>query len=331
LTSLDAGESWLVEPRQLDAAGQLWSPGVRAGVRPGSAFHTTEYFGPVLGIMHAATLEEALTWQNGTGYGLTAGLHSLDAAEVTTWLEGVEAGNLYVNRPITGAIVRRQPFGGWKRSAVGATAKAGGPNYLAQFGSWTPAPLSNRAAGTISPAVAELLDLLAPALDDQASTFLRSVAASDQRAWEREFGIAKDVTGLDAERNVFRYRPTAVTIRSEGGHVPLARVLLAARRSGAPVVVSTSAPLPAGINHVVETSEDWLRRVAEHRPARVRLVGASARPTAAAVEGDPDVTLFSGAVTSSGRVELLHFLLEQSVSISTHRYGLVDHSIDPFQ
>src|SRR3712207_8560171 len=52
-------------------------------------------------------------------FGLTAGLHSLDAAEVRQWLDSVEAGNLYVNRGITGAIVRRQPFGGWKRSAVG--------------------------------------------------------------------------------------------------------------------------------------------------------------------------------------------------------------------
>jgi len=96
------------------------------------------------------------------------------------------------------------------------------------------------------------------------------------------------------------------------------------------VTVSTASPLPAGINHVVETPEEWLRRVAEHRPARVRLVGAPAKPTAAAVEGDPDVTLFDGAVTASGRVELLHFLREQSVSVSTHRYGLIDRSLDPF-
>jgi hypothetical protein len=53
----------------------------------------------------------------------------------------VQAGNLYVNRVITGAIVRRQPFGGWKRSAVGAGRKAGGPNYLFGLGSWEPVPV----------------------------------------------------------------------------------------------------------------------------------------------------------------------------------------------
>jgi RHH-type transcriptional regulator, proline utilization regulon repressor / proline dehydrogenase / delta 1-pyrroline-5-carboxylate dehydrogenase len=51
------------------------------------------------------------------------------------WRDEVEVGNAYINRPITGAIVRRQPFGGWKRSCFGPGAKAGGPNYVAQFNS----------------------------------------------------------------------------------------------------------------------------------------------------------------------------------------------------
>ncbi len=53
LTKLAEGEEWLVEPRKLDDTGKLWSPGVRDGVQPGSEFHLTEYFGPVLGIMTA--------------------------------------------------------------------------------------------------------------------------------------------------------------------------------------------------------------------------------------------------------------------------------------
>ncbi|MFL6089293.1 MAG: proline dehydrogenase family protein [Aeromicrobium sp.] len=330
LTSLAPGESWLVEPRQLDADGRLWSPGVRTGVQPGSAFHTTEYFGPVLGVMHASTLAEAIEWQNGTTYGLTAGLHSLDPAEVRSWLGAVEAGNAYVNRPITGAVVRRQPFGGWKRSAVGTTAKAGGPNYLTHLGSWHPAPLKAGPVGSLAPAVSDLLARLEASLGEEAMRYLTQVAAADERAWTREFGVAKDVSGLAAERNVLRYLPTEVTIRSERSVVPLARVLLAAMRAGARVSVSSAAPLPAGIDHVVESSEAWLQRVGKERPGRVRLIGAPAVLTARAVEGDSEVTLFADDVTSSGRVELLPFLREQSVSISTHRYGIIDRSIDPF-
>ena len=77
LTTLGPGERWLVQPKELDETGRLWSPGVREGVKPGSEYHMTEYFGPILGIMTADTLEEAIELQNAPDYGLTAGLHSL--------------------------------------------------------------------------------------------------------------------------------------------------------------------------------------------------------------------------------------------------------------
>ncbi len=133
LTELDAGESWLLQPASLDGSGRLWSPGVRLGVRPGSWFHQTECFGPVLGVMRADDLDHAIELQSSTPFGLTGGIHSLDEDEVDRWLRRVEVGNAYVNRHITGAIVRRQPFGGWKASSVGGGPKAGGPNYVAAF------------------------------------------------------------------------------------------------------------------------------------------------------------------------------------------------------
>lgn len=330
LTTLAEGESWLVEPRRLDDEGRLWSPGIKLGVRPGSSFHLTECFGPLLGVMHAASLDEAIDWQNGTGFGLTAGLHSLDADEVNAWLAVVEAGNLYVNRPITGAIVQRQPFGGWKRSSVGATAKAGGPNYLAQFGTWHPQPFRRpQADPTLTRSVAELLDQFAPMLESGALAYLRTSAASDQLAWEREFGQAKDVSGLGVERNVLRYLPATVSLRMESSTTDAARVLLAAARAGASTSVSSAEPLPTGIQHVVETTDAWLKRMRVERPTRIRLVGGSARAVAVALDGDPSVAIHANPVTGSGRVELLPFLREQSISITTHRYGLLDHGFDP--
>ena len=133
LTTLEAGERWLVEPRCLDDRGRLWSPGVRVDVQSGSWFHLTECFGPVLGLMRADDLDHAIELQNATAYGLTGGIHSLDDDEVERWLGRVQVGNAYVNRHITGAVVQRQPFGGWKRSTVGGGAKAGGPGYVPQF------------------------------------------------------------------------------------------------------------------------------------------------------------------------------------------------------
>ena len=98
---------------------------VRAGVSTGSWYFRTECFGPVLGLVRAADLDEALEIQNSSSFGLTGGIHTLDPGEVERWLAAVEVGNAYVNRHITGAIVQRQPFGGWKRSSVGPGAKAG--------------------------------------------------------------------------------------------------------------------------------------------------------------------------------------------------------------
>ncbi|HLT67800.1 MAG TPA: proline dehydrogenase family protein, partial [Microbacterium sp.] len=173
LTVLQPGERWVVKPKQLDDSGRLWSPGVRAGVKRGSYFHMTEFFGPILGVMTAATLEEAIEIQNEVDYGLTAGLHSLDRAELALWLDRVQAGNLYVNRGITGAIVRRQPFGGWKKSAVGAGTKAGGPNYLIGLGNWAPRPATADAAPTA--AASSVLDAAGP----EHAEVLRRAFASD--------------------------------------------------------------------------------------------------------------------------------------------------------
>ena len=63
ITTLDKGERWLVEPRKLDDEGKQWTPGVKTGVREGSYFHLTEFFGPVLGIMHAKDLDEAIKFE----------------------------------------------------------------------------------------------------------------------------------------------------------------------------------------------------------------------------------------------------------------------------
>ena len=176
LHHLDDGESWLVEPIQLDHSGHLWRPGVKVGVKPGSWSHQNEWFGPVLALMVVPDLKTAVAWQNDTNFGLTAGIHSLDPVELDYWMEHVEAGNLYINRGITGAVVNRQPFGGWKRSSVGATAKAGGRHYVNSLRNWAPI---------------QHLDL----------------AKRSATKWWHEIGSqAIDYSGLAVERNYQRYR-----------------------------------------------------------------------------------------------------------------------------
>ncbi len=291
LTRLDAGEEWLVEPRRLGEA--TWTPGVRLGVQPSSWFHQTECFGPVLGIMRAADLDEAIALQNATAYGLTGGIHTLDPAEVEHWLDHVEVGNAYVNRSITGAIVRRQPFGGWKRSSIGPGAKAGGPNYVAQLGTWH--ATDNQ-------------------LDDE--HWLASAKASDEAAWRNEFSVGHDPTGLFCEANELRYRPLPkMAVRIEAAHPEreLERVHAAARQAGVPLEVS---------HHARETTDAFSARLAGLGVSRVRVLGGVTPELRQAANG-ADVHLADDSVTTDGRIELLHYLREQSVSRTLHRYGNV--------
>ena len=348
LTTLGPAESWLVEPRMLDKSGQLWSPGVRAGVSAGSEFHLTEYFGPVLGVMTARTLDEAIEMVNAIEYGLTSGLHSLESSEIETWLDRIDGGNLYVNRGTTGAIVQRQPFGGWKKSAVGAGSKAGGPNYLFGLGSWTDADTRERGADITVDRVRELLASL-PEFDTVTAagrTSLARAARLDEEAWQTEFGIARDVSNVGVERNVFRYRPipTPVIVRFSDGAEPteLLRVLIAGFRAGNQPVVSASAWLETKISRALEklgvtvqiqTEYEWHedigRRAEELSGRRIRLVGGNPSTITSATGGRPDVAIWSGPAVTAARVEMLPFLREQAVSITAHRFGtpsqLTDH------
>lgn len=108
-------------------------PAIKWGVSEKSFMHMTELFGPVLAVIKANDLKHAVDIVNATGYGLTSGIESLDEREVAYWKENLKAGNLYINRGTTGAIVLRQPFGGMGKSAIGAGRKVGIFNYITQF------------------------------------------------------------------------------------------------------------------------------------------------------------------------------------------------------
>ena len=266
---------------------------MRLGVRPESWFAETECFGPVLGLMQAESLDHAIHIQNSSAYGLTGGLHTLDPGEQRRWLEQVEVGNAYINRVTTGAIVRRQPFGGWKRSSVGPGAKAGGPNYVSQLGTWLPVETSLS--------------------DDE---WLEAARQSDTEMWHNEFGIEHDPSGLFCETNVFRYRPLpAMALRVESDAVArdVERARAAAERCGVRLIESHASS---------ESASEFASRLGSLGVERVRLLGtcdADVRD-AANCHG---IYICADRVTAEGRIELLHWLREQAISQTAHRYGNV--------
>lgn len=113
------------------ANGYFVGPTLFADVKPNDRIAQEEIFGPVAAVLRAKDMDEALTIANGTEYALTGGLFSRSPANIQKVREEFEAGNLYINRGITGAMVDRHPFGGFKMSGIGS--KTGGPDYLRQF------------------------------------------------------------------------------------------------------------------------------------------------------------------------------------------------------
>ncbi|MEH2444151.1 L-glutamate gamma-semialdehyde dehydrogenase [Nostoc sp.] len=111
--------------------GYFIGPVIFSEVSPNAVISQEEIFGPVLAVIRVKDFQEALTVANGTNFALTGGLYSRTPSHIQQAQTEFEVGNLYINRNITGAIVGRQPFGGFKLSGVGS--KAGGPDYLLQF------------------------------------------------------------------------------------------------------------------------------------------------------------------------------------------------------
>ncbi len=111
--------------------GHYVAPHIFADVPPGAVIAQEEIFGPVLAVLKARDLDQALEVANGTPYALTGGLYTRSPRHIDRVRREFRVGNLYINRKITGALVDRQPFGGFKLSGIGS--KAGGPDYLLQF------------------------------------------------------------------------------------------------------------------------------------------------------------------------------------------------------
>ena len=291
LTQLDESEQWLLKPEQLDEAGLLWSPGVKTGVKPGSWSHLNEWFGPVLAIMVSPDLETSVNWQNATDYGLTAGIQSLDPKECEYWIENVEAGNLYVNRGVTGAIVNRQPFGGWRRSSVGATAKAGGANYVATLRNW-----------------------------NQMKHFLPMKEAANK--WLKSTGeMAIDHSGLSVEQNIQRYRrfKKGFLVRIESGTSKDELDFLNWLKVDLGVItrLSSDSLIPGLANLVVESADEFAHHAKEFD--RVRWLSAEVPPVNELMKNG--ISCDRRPITSRGDIEISRWFLEQSVSITQHRYG----------
>ncbi len=327
INNLEPGESWLIAPEFVDEDRYILKPTIKWGVKPGSFTFETELFGPLLAVVCMNDLKHGIEMVNSTDYGLTSGIQSLDENERQYWKDNLEAGNLYINRGITGAIVQRQPFGGMKRSAFGPGIKAGGDNYVATFVQFeetdykTPVVSDNSRFKVYA-------DLLSKADLDR---FQRAIE-SYLKNWKEEFSVERETQKLVGELNTFRYLPLknmVLRFLPEDSLIDAMLCVVAAKISKTPFTVSLSEG---------DTKLDALRKLSS---SDFKLLVQNDAEFVAAMEQYYRVRVCSDKLPMEyyekaaklgtylathkplveGRIELLHYLREQSISYEYHRYG----------
>jgi len=331
LTSLEKGEEWLLEPKQDENNPHLWSPGIKLGVKPGSFTFTTEFFGPVLGIVKADSIEAAVEMANSSKFGLTGGIHSLDDREKEHWLNNIQVGNAYINRTITGAIVRRQAFGGIKNSSFGRGFKAGGPNYLVQLMEIKeqsfPKEINNIMSDYTS--IKEILSSQAPS---EVQTWEIAVGSYLYNL-ENYFQKKEDPSQLTGQENYLKYTPVEKVkffIRGEEEFLDIYRVITASHVCGSPIDVICDQKSAdrfklndfqlQGVTIKVVNEEELINEIASSELTKTRII-QSVPEEWQIKAAEKFVSLQANPVYSSGRLELLNYLKSTSVSDNFHRYG----------
>lgn len=299
---LEVGESWLVPPRFLDEKQYILAPTIKWGVKPENFSFRTELFGPSLSVACIENLQEGIDFVNGLDYGLTSGLQSLDETEQKLWKNSIMAGNLYINRGITGAIVNRQPFGGMKLSAFGGGIKAGGPNYCTCF--------------------VEITDKPNSAIDYKQSY---------TKAYKEEFSRSRDINQLYGEQNAFRYLPLKnmiLRLFPNDKNEEAVMIAFAAKTCSTPLTISfdpsddrSEALAITGCTLKKESLEQFLKSMPDYE--RIRTCSPNIPMSLYERAAETDKYIATAPPVKEGRIELIHYIKEQSISFEYHRYGSI--------
>jgi RHH-type proline utilization regulon transcriptional repressor/proline dehydrogenase/delta 1-pyrroline-5-carboxylate dehydrogenase len=296
--------------------------------------------------MAAKDLEQAVEMVNQTGYGLTAGIETLDRREQDYWSQRIKAGNLYINRGTTGAVTLRQPFGGMGKSALGAGIKAGSPKYVAQFMEYQEKGLPVVGPVQRSHPMLKLARQWQRKLDWGEFSGIEPDMQKSIRAiksylyhHEHEFSREIDYYHLRGQDNILRYLPVGtVVVRlhlEDSLFETLARIA-AAKITGCKLWIS----IPKGMDNFVTRflqGKEGQRLVGgdpvfnEPDDRLIKSIPKVDRIRYAAPDSVPPEVFKAAAETGfylsrtpvmiDGRLELLQYYQQQSICHNYHRYG----------
>ncbi|GLH57749.1 bifunctional proline dehydrogenase/L-glutamate gamma-semialdehyde dehydrogenase [Helicobacter ailurogastricus] len=335
LNNIEAHEEWAIKPEFCNDNSYLMQPCIKYGTKKGDYTHMTELFVPYLSVMKAKDLKEAIEIANATGYGLTGALESLDEREWDYYIENIEVGNLYINKPSTGAIVLRQPFGGIKKSAVGLGRKVGVYNYATQFVHIEEIPAENTHNGN-TPFI-QALESFNQHHNDTLKEIVQ-MARNYAHYHATEFSQKHQFVQIRGEENWFAYTKVAsigFRLRPEDSLIDIFSVLMAAAVCQIPLTISLTsqtdnphAPLLLEcidyLKHhfapsvVYENLEEFSAKLGGFGRVRYFSQELDALYEASGALG---IVVANAKALCCGRFELLNYHLEKSISISYHRYG----------
>ena len=336
VANLDKGEEWLVAPEFLDKDKFILKPCVKWGVRPGNYTYDNEIFAPLLSVVCIDSLEQGVEYLSKLPYGLTSGLQSLDESEQAYWKDNVEAGNLYINRGVTGAIVNRQPFGGMKLSAFGGGIKAGGVNYVSCFVNVKEKEITNTEAANSAHTYSHISTLLKGAelkrYDIGVTSFITN--------YDNIFSKEEDVNNLYGESNTFRYLPldlVALRVYPNDKLDDIALIVTASQIARTPIIVSVGSEYgrltelrnimdELNISTIIESDEIFISKINNY--SRIRTCSSNIGVEIFKEAAKTGLYVATSAPVVEGRIELLHYLKEQSISFEYHRYGSISEDID---
>ncbi|MDO9154553.1 MAG: bifunctional proline dehydrogenase/L-glutamate gamma-semialdehyde dehydrogenase [Paludibacter sp.] len=329
INHLEEGEWWLVKPEFVDKKHFMLKPCVKWGVKPGSFSFNTELFAPMLSVVCMDNLEHGIQLANNSEFGLTAGLQSLDECEQKLWKNSIEAGNLYINRGITGAIVNRQPFGGMKRSAFGGGIKAGGPNYVSCFVNINNTSYFKELE--VSGKLGEFKSMAETLRNDDRKKYEYAIE-SYFKNYKEVFSVEKDINNLMGEQNTFRYLPLKnilFRIQSTDELTDILMVLAAANIACTPLIISISSDhkhydaLKMTINAeiILQTEYEFIESMEKYERIRTCTSELSIEIYKKAAKLGKYIATQKPLM--EGRLELLHYLKEQSIAFEYHRYGSI--------
>ncbi len=346
IASIGEKEEWALKPEVSKTDPHLVTPGILWNVSQSSFCYRKELFGPVIGVMCYETLDEAIRLVNETDYGLTSGIHSLDEREIAKWREEIRAGNLYINRGTTGAIVLRQPFGGMAKSAIGPGVKVGGWNYPLEFceAVETGLPRDRRPNDPLLTRFDFMMESFPEEIEETEVQRLRAAFESSLFEYENVFSKIEDYFKIRGETNQSRYlkiHDMAVRIEPSDSPFSIFSRLFNAYVSKTELTISVSPEVPEALRDwlrmhapdllaefLVEEQSELRARIAEYE--RIRF--ASPEPVskelwdAAAKRG---IYVATSPPQIDARLELLLYFREQCVTHCYHRYGnLGQHQLD---